>query len=85
MYCIIEPEFYNFSVINEKLKGKIIHKLKQRNFSEKLNNKIDDVIDTLKNTEFDRERRNEFLKQTAIYDTKRNRDFRKTFPELKYI
>lgn len=85
MYCLIEPEFYSFSVLNDNLKQKIIDKLRKRNFGRTVNDRIDDVILNLENTKFDKQLRNEFLKQTALYDKKRNRDFWSTFPELKYI
>lgn len=85
MYSIIEPEFYNFTVLNDRLKEKTIKKLETRNFNNKINAKIDDLISTLEQTDYDHENRNMFLQQTAKYDKIRNRNFWTLFPELEQI
>ena len=85
LYTLIEPDFYNFSVINDNLKHKIIDELKTRNFDDNLNAQIDDVIQTLEKTNYNHENRNNFLEQTKTYDRKRNRNLLDYFPELKSI
>lgn len=84
-YNIMNPECYSFSIFTEEEKNRIIEKLETVNYSTHINKLINQVISTLKNTEYNKNSRQQFIKQTAYYDNKRNQNFVTTFPEIAFL
>jgi hypothetical protein len=83
LYNLINPEFYSFSILNNELKSNIINKLSKAKFNTTIDNRIQDVILSLKNSVYNEQDLQEFKKTTTEYDLIRNRNFLETFPELK--
>jgi len=85
IYNIQNPNYYRYTVLNDKLKQKAIQKLSSKSYSDKIDVKLKETISTLENTEYSPNDLKEFVNTTKKYDTLRNRDFSKTFPELNEI
>ena len=85
LYNLQNPEFYSFSILNDQLKSNIIDKLSKVKFSSAINNQLQNVVASLKNTTYNEHDLQEFKKVTTKYDVLRNRNFLKTFPELKEL
>lgn len=81
-YCLINPDYYSFNVINDDLKNTIINKLSNVTYGHGISNQIKNVISSLKNSKYDERLYENFLVKNKHYDQIRNRDFTKTFPEL---
>jgi len=85
VYNLLNPEFYSFSILNNELKSTIINKLSTAKFNATIDNRIQYVISSLKNSSYDEQALQEFKKITTEYDLIRNRNFLETFPELKEL
>jgi len=85
LYSLQTPEFYSFSILNDKLKSTIIDKLSKATFNRAVNTQIQNVILSLKKSKYDEQLLQEFRKITLEYDTLRNRNFLETFPELDSV
>ena len=85
VYNLLNPEFYSFSILNNELKSTIIDKLSKAKFNAIIDNRIQYVISSLKNSTHDEQALQEFKKITTEYDLIRNRNFLETFPELKEL
>jgi radical SAM protein with 4Fe4S-binding SPASM domain len=85
LYCLLNPEFYSFSILNDELKSNIINKLSKVKFNSAIDNQIQNVILSLKKSKYDEQLLQEFKKVTLEYDALRNRNFLETFPELNSI
>jgi MoaA/NifB/PqqE/SkfB family radical SAM enzyme len=85
VYNLLNPEFYSFSILNNELKSAIIDKLSKARFNATIDNRIQYVISSLKNSTYDEQALQEFKKITTEYDLIRNRNFLETFPELKEL
>jgi hypothetical protein len=85
VYNLLNPEFYSFSILNNELKSTIIDKLSKAKFNSIIDNRIQYVISSLKNSTYDEQALQEFKKITTEYDLVRNRNFLETFPELKEL
>jgi radical SAM protein with 4Fe4S-binding SPASM domain len=85
LYSLQTPEFYSFSILNDKLKSNIIDKLSSATFNRAVNTQIQNVILSLKKSKYDEQLLQEFRKITLEYDTLRNRNFLETFPELDSV
>jgi radical SAM protein with 4Fe4S-binding SPASM domain len=84
-YCLINPSFYSFDILDDKIKDKIIKKLSKCSYNKSLSYQIDNVITYIKNSNYNSNLRTKFLKHTNYYDTIRNKRFIDTFPELEEI
>lgn len=84
-YNILNPEFYSASVIPPQLKELIINKLELPTFNSNISNKFQDIILYLKTSEYNETSHRQFIRSTEYFDSIRDRDFLKTFPELKYL
>jgi hypothetical protein len=84
-YNIINPDYYSANILPDNLKTIIINRLSDINYTTPINNEIQKVITYLKNSTYNPESREEFIKTTMHYDSIRNRDFLKTFPELESL
>lgn len=85
MYSIINPDYYSFSILPDKLRAEIIAKLSKAKYSQGVNSQIANVISNLKNSTYSEDLHNKFLIKTDYYDRIRDRSFVKTFPELASI
>jgi len=85
VYNLLNPEFYSFSILNNELKLTIIDKLSKAKFNAIIDNRIQYVISSLKNSTYNEQALQEFKKITTEYDLIRNRNFLETFPELKEL
>ena len=83
LYSLINPKFYSFSILNNELKLTIVNKLSKAKFNNTIDNRIQDVILSLKNSVYSEQDLQEFKKVTTEYDLIRNKNFLETFPELK--
>lgn len=81
-YNILNPEFYSASVIPDSLKNDIIRKLETTKFNRNIQNKFRDIISYLKTSQYSEINHRQFIKTTDHFDSIRNQDFEKTFPEL---
>jgi radical SAM protein with 4Fe4S-binding SPASM domain len=84
-YNIINPNYYSANILPDNLKTIIINRLSDIDYTTPINNEIQKVITYLKNSTYNSESREEFIKTTMHYDRIRNRDFLKTFPELESL
>lgn len=84
-YNILNPEFYSASVIPPQLKESIIDKLELPTLNTNISNKFRDIISYLTTSEYNETHRRQFIRSTEYFDSIRDRDFLKTFPELKYL
>ena len=82
LYTINNPDYYSFDILNDEIKSKILIKLRSSHFTNNIDNKISDVIARLVASQYNENLRQTFLIKTHYYDHIRNRDFKKTFPEL---
>jgi radical SAM protein with 4Fe4S-binding SPASM domain len=85
LYSLQTPHFYSFSILPDKLKSTIIDKLSTATFNSAINDQIQNVILSLKQSTYDEQLLQEFKTVTLDYDTLRNRNFLETFPELSDI
>lgn len=81
-YNIINPPHFTADVIDEEFKNEIIYKLSSVSYNKRIMEQIEKVIIYLKNSTYNQELRDEFLRQNDYYDKVRNRNFIQTFPEL---
>jgi radical SAM protein with 4Fe4S-binding SPASM domain len=84
-YNIINPDYYSANVLPDNLKTIIINRLSEVNYTTSINNEIQKVITYLKNSTYNPELREQFIKTTIYYDRIRNKDFLQTFPELESL
>jgi radical SAM protein with 4Fe4S-binding SPASM domain len=84
-YCLINPSFYSFDILDDAMKDKIIKKLSKCSYNKFLNHQINNVITYIKTSNYNLNLRTKFLKHTDYYDTIRNKRFTDTFPELKEL
>ncbi len=82
-YCLLNPNFYSFNILDIDLKKIIIDKLSKRKYNNSLDIQIDNVIKHLQSSIVDQQLQKQFVKHTEYYDKIRNRRFIETFPELK--
>lgn len=80
-YCLINPEFYSFNILNADIKNKIIDKLLSKKYK-LFDYQIKEVIRHLESSEFNETTQHLFKENTQYYDAIRNRKFIDTFPEL---
>ena len=81
-YNIINPECYSANVLDDNMKYRIIDKLSNVCYNKNINLQIEKVITYIKNSNYNPQLRDEFLRRTSYYDKIRNRNFVETFPEL---
>jgi len=79
-YNLINPSFYSIKILPSDLKLQTLEQLK---FSKLLKSKFSEVISYLELAEVDVLSQQQFFKTTEYHDSIRNRNFSKTFPELK--
>jgi len=84
-YNIIDPNYYSVSILNNEMKNKIIKKLSDVSFNNFVNQRIKEVITHIEYSVYRPEIKDRFLNRTAHFDKLRNKDFKKTFPELANI
>ena len=84
-YNIIDPTYYSVSIFNDTIKQDIIKKLSSVSYNEYVNQKIKEIIINLESSVYNSDIKDKFLNRTAHFDKLRNKDFRKTFPELRGI
>lgn len=82
-YCLLNPNFYSFNVLDTNLKNIIIDKLSKIKYHNPLDTQIENVIKHLQSSTVDLQLQKQFLRHTEYYDSIRNRKFVETFPELK--
>ena len=86
-YNIVHPEYYSASILNDMLKWSVINKIKAKahKYNAHVQGLLRDVVRHLENSEYDENLKEQFIVHTDYYDKIRNRNFLKTFPELKEI
>lgn len=86
-YNINHPEYYSAKIINPALKQKIIDKItvNKNKYNNHIKILLKEVISHLKNVEYNDLLKEEFVVVTDYYDKIRNRNFVKSFPELKEL
>jgi radical SAM protein with 4Fe4S-binding SPASM domain len=81
-YNIINPHFFSADVIDDQFKEEILYKLSSVSYNRHIMNQIEKVKTYVKNSNYNKNLRDELLKQNNYYDKIRNRNFIETFPEL---
>jgi hypothetical protein len=86
-YNIVHPEYYSTSIINDRLKWSVINKIKAKShkYNAHVQGLLRDVVRHLESSVYDESLQEQFIVHTDYYDKIRNRNFLKTFPELKEI
>lgn len=86
-YNIVHPEYYSASILNDTLKWSVINKIKAKShkYNAHVQGLLRDVVRHLESSNYDENLKEQFIVHTDYYDKIRNRDFLKTFPELKEI
>jgi hypothetical protein len=69
-------------VIDDQFKEEILYKLSSVSYNRHIMNQIEKVKTYVKNSNYNKNLRDELLKQNNYYDKIRNRNFIETFPEL---
>jgi radical SAM protein with 4Fe4S-binding SPASM domain len=82
-YCLINPNFYSFNLLDDQFKKKIINNLLSKQYPTSLAHQINNVIKHINNSKYDYNLQKQFKKHTEYYDKIRNKNFVHTFPELK--
>lgn len=82
-YNIINPLYYSADVIPNDIKDNVIKKLKNFHLTDHVRMKLKDTVLYLENSTYNKNLHRKFLENTDTYDTIRNQNFVKTFPELK--
>lgn len=82
-YNIINPGCYSADVLDDYTKQQIVNKLSNVSYNKNVNSQINKVITYINNSTYNPALKSEFLSRTAHFDKIRNRNFEKTFPELK--
>jgi radical SAM protein with 4Fe4S-binding SPASM domain len=82
-YCLTNPNFYSFDILDTTIKETIIDKLTQRQYNEHIDPQIKNIIKHLKSSIYNPTLQRQFKKHTDYYDSIRNKKFVDTFPELK--
>jgi len=81
-YNLLNPSFYSVNVLPDEFKIKIKNRLQSVSISKNIDQKIQDIIKFLDASSYDENLHKEFIEKTKYYDSIRNRDFVKTFPEI---
>ena len=81
-YCLLNPNFYSFDILDQKFKNEIMTKLAERVYTENIKSQLDNVIRHLKNSTTNVDLQRQFKHHTDYYDSIRNKKFTDTFPEL---
>jgi len=86
-YNIMHPDHYSANILTENEKLSIVNKIKSRapRYNVHIQELLKDTVRHLENSKFNLSSREEFVVTTDYYDKIRDRDFAKTFPELKGI
>jgi radical SAM protein with 4Fe4S-binding SPASM domain len=86
-YNIVHPEYYSASILNDMLKWSVINKIKAKShkYNAHVQGLLRDVVRHLENSKYDENLKEQFIVHTDYYDKIRNRNFEKTFPELREI
>jgi radical SAM protein with 4Fe4S-binding SPASM domain len=84
-YNIINPNYYSADVIPNNLKSQIIDKLSNVKYTPTIDKEIQKVITYLKNSNYNPELKDQFIKNTLYYDKIRNRNVIHSFPELQSL
>ena len=83
-YCLVNPNFYSFNILNQDFKKIIIDKLSKTQYnSNNINTQIQNVINHLQSSTYDYNLQRQFKRHTEYYDSIRNKKFTETFTELK--
>ncbi len=81
-YNLQNPKFYSVNAIPDTVKSKIRNHLLSAKISTDVDNKIMDIVKFLDSSIYDIDLHKEFVSKTKYYDSIRNRNFVKTFPEI---
>jgi len=81
-YSLINPDFYSFSIFDDKTRMLAIEKLSDRQYNGHIKSQIENVIRHLKSSVVNVDLQKQFKHHTDYYDSIRNRKFVETFPEL---
>jgi radical SAM protein with 4Fe4S-binding SPASM domain len=84
-YNLINPYYYSFSILDDDIKQLIKKKLQSKKYNDHINQQIETIIHALDNSIYDLNHRKTFINMTDYYDRIRNKDFKKTFPELNSL
>lgn len=82
-YCLINPDYYSFNVFDDNMKKLIINKLYLKKYKGNIKVQIENIIKLLNSSKFNLDLQKQFKYHTDYYDSIRQRNFVKTFPELK--
>jgi hypothetical protein len=82
-YCLINPTYYGFNILDSEIKNLIIEKLLSRQYSKNISREIESIIKQLSSSVFDADLQKQFKSHTDYYDAIRNKSFVHTFPELE--
>jgi radical SAM protein with 4Fe4S-binding SPASM domain len=82
-YCLINPTYYGFNILDLEIKALIIEKLLSRQYTKNISREIESIIKQLSSSIFDANLQKQFKSHTDYYDTIRDKQFIQTFPELK--
>jgi hypothetical protein len=84
-YNLLNPDCYSVNVIPEELKITIKDKLNSVSISKNIDQKIQDIIKFLDSSSYNQKLHDQFIEKTKYYDSIRNRNFAKTFPEISNL
>ena len=82
-YNIINPECYSIKLLDRSKRAKIIDRLLNCRFSDRIDSKLMLIVNHLRDSEVNLDLRDELKLKNLKYDTIRLRNFKKTFPELE--
>jgi molybdenum cofactor biosynthesis enzyme MoaA len=82
-YCLINPTYYGFNILDSEIKALIIKKLLSRQYTKNVSREIESIIKQLSSSVFDANLQKQFKFYTDYYDTIRDKQFIQTFPELE--
>jgi len=85
VYNLINPNYYSFSILDDINKKNIKKKLQSKKYNDNINQQIEIIVNAIDNSIYDDNHRKTFISMTDYYDKIRNRDFKKTFPELNFL
>lgn len=83
-YNLITPYYYSTNVLPDNHRLHLIEKMSTSSYGNHIDRQIKNIVLNLESSKFDSVLADQFIKATTHYDSIRNRNFKKTFPELDY-
>lgn len=84
-YNLINPDYYSFNILPGKVLDIIVHQLSNVKYDDNITHQISNVLMNLKTSQYNPDLHYKFVEKTMYYDKLRNKDFKKTFPEIQHL